>query len=36
MEKVRDDPAWHYEEWHTTHNVLRDGPQRVLELLRDL
>ncbi|MDI6100355.1 alpha/beta fold hydrolase [Actinoplanes sp. NEAU-A12] len=36
MVKVRDDPAWHYEEWDTTHNVLRDGPDRVLGLLRDL
>lgn len=33
MAKVRNDPAWHYEEWPTTHNVLRDGPQRVLDLL---
>ena len=36
MAKVRHDPAWHYEEWPTTHNVLRDGPQRVLDLLHDL
>ena len=36
MEKVGKDPAWHYEEWPTTHNVLRDGPERVLGLLRDL
>ncbi|MFI5931028.1 alpha/beta hydrolase [Actinoplanes sp. NPDC051494] len=33
MEKLRDDPAWHYEEWPTRHNVLHDGPRRVLEFL---
>jgi hypothetical protein len=33
MAKVRDDPAWRYEEWHTSHNVLRDGPDRVVDLL---
>jgi pimeloyl-ACP methyl ester carboxylesterase len=33
MAKVRDDPAWRYEEWHTSHNVLRDGPERVVDLL---
>lgn len=36
MDRVRDDPDWQYVEWPTTHNVLRDGPGRVLELLRDL
>lgn len=36
MAKVRDDPAWRYEEWHTSHNVLRDGPDRVVELLRSV
>ncbi|MEV6488325.1 alpha/beta fold hydrolase [Actinoplanes sp. NPDC051633] len=36
MERVRNDPDWHYEEWPTTHNVLRDGPGRVLSLLTDL
>ncbi|MBL7257890.1 alpha/beta hydrolase [Paractinoplanes lichenicola] len=36
MDRLRHDPAWHYEEWPTTHNVLRDGPERVLGLLRDL
>ena len=33
MAKVRDDPTWRYEEWHTSHNVLRDGPDRVVDLL---
>lgn len=33
MAKVRNDPAWRYEEWHTSHNVLRDGPDRVVDLL---
>jgi pimeloyl-ACP methyl ester carboxylesterase len=36
MDRVRDDPAWQYEEWPTTHNVLRDGPDRVLNLITDL
>ncbi|MDY7085411.1 MAG: alpha/beta fold hydrolase [Actinomycetota bacterium] len=36
MQRLRDDPDWHYEEWPVTHNVLRDGPGRVLDLLRDL
>jgi pimeloyl-ACP methyl ester carboxylesterase len=36
MAKVRDDPAWRYEEWPTSHNVLRDGPDRVVGLLRSL
>jgi pimeloyl-ACP methyl ester carboxylesterase len=33
MAKVRDDPDWRYEEWHTSHNVLRDGPTAVVNLL---
>ncbi len=33
MAKVRDDPAWRYDGWHTSHNVLRDGPDRVVDLL---
>lgn len=33
MAKVRDDPAWRYEEWHSSHNVLREGPGRVVDLL---
>lgn len=36
MDRVRDDPDWQYVEWPTTHNVLRDGPERVLSLLGDL
>ncbi|GAB2571567.1 esterase [Paractinoplanes abujensis] len=36
MDRLRHDPDWHYEEWPVTHNVLRDGPERVLGLLRDL
>jgi pimeloyl-ACP methyl ester carboxylesterase len=36
MERLRNGPDWHYEEWPTTHNVLRDGPGRVLNLIRDL
>jgi pimeloyl-ACP methyl ester carboxylesterase len=36
MDRLRDDPDWRYEEWPTTHNVLRDGPERVLGMLRDL
>jgi len=26
-------PAWTFHEWDTRHNVMHDGPQRVLELL---
>ena len=36
MELVRDDPAWEYVEWRTSHDVLRDGPERVLGLLDGL
>ena len=36
MERLRDEPGWEYQEWPTTHNVLRDGPERVLALLADL
>ncbi|GAB7190026.1 alpha/beta fold hydrolase [Kineococcus sp. NUM-3379] len=36
MAAVRDDPRWEYQEWPTTHDVLRDGPERVLALLGDL
>ncbi|MEU4623552.1 alpha/beta hydrolase family protein [Actinoplanes sp. NPDC023801] len=36
MAKVRDDPAWRYEEWPVSHNVLRDGPDRVAGLLLSL
>lgn len=33
MDKVRNDPDWRYEEWHTSHNVLRDGPTEVVNVL---
>lgn len=33
MAKVRHDPAWRYEERHTSHNVLRDSLDRVVDLL---
>ncbi len=32
-QRVAADPAWTYHEWDTRHNVMHDGPQRVLELL---
>jgi len=32
-QRVAADPAWSYHEWDTRHNVLHDGPRRVLELL---
>jgi pimeloyl-ACP methyl ester carboxylesterase len=36
MKRVREEPGWDYREWPTTHNVLRDGPDRVMSLLEDL
>lgn len=35
-EKVSADPAWTVHHWHTRHNVMHDGPERVLELIVDL
>ncbi len=32
-QRVAADPAWAYHEWDTRHDVMHDGPQRVLELL---
>lgn len=32
--RITADPAWTYLEWPTRHNVLHDGPRRLLELLR--
>ena len=32
-ERLEADPDWTVHRWHTAHNVLRDGPARVLELL---
>ncbi len=34
MHRVKGDPAWHYQEWPVRHNVLADGPDRVLLPLR--
>jgi hypothetical protein len=36
VERVRSAPGWTVHEWPTPHNVLRDGPERVLDLLADL
>jgi hypothetical protein len=30
---VRADPAWTVHEWPTGHDVLADGPDRLLQLL---
>lgn len=35
-ERVRADPGWTLHEWATRHNVMHDGPERVLELLLGL
>ncbi len=35
-QRAATDPAWTYREWDTRHNVMHDGPQRVLELLLPL
>lgn len=32
-ERLAADPAWTVHRWDTTHNVLRDGPQRLFDLL---
>jgi pimeloyl-ACP methyl ester carboxylesterase len=32
-ERLRHTPGWQVHEWQTRHNVLHDGPARVLELL---
>lgn len=32
-DRLADDPAWTVQRWETRHNVLHDGPQRVLSLL---
>ena len=32
-QRVRTDPAWTVHEWPTPHDVLADGPDRLLELL---
>jgi pimeloyl-ACP methyl ester carboxylesterase len=34
--RLRTDPAWTVHRWDTRHNVLWDGPGRVLELLATL
>jgi pimeloyl-ACP methyl ester carboxylesterase len=33
VERVRADPAWTVHEWPTGHDVLAEGPDRLLELL---
>lgn len=33
-ERVAADPAWELHRWDTRHNVLHDGPDRLLDLLR--
>jgi pimeloyl-ACP methyl ester carboxylesterase len=33
VERVRADPAWTVHEWPTGHDVLADGPDRLLQLL---
>jgi hypothetical protein len=33
VEQVRADPAWTVHEWPTRHDVLAEGPERLLELL---
>ena len=34
--RIAADPAWDYHEWPTRHNVLHEGPHRLLELLLDI
>jgi pimeloyl-ACP methyl ester carboxylesterase len=33
LERIRATPGWTVHEWPTTHDVLADGPDRVVELL---
>jgi pimeloyl-ACP methyl ester carboxylesterase len=35
-DKVRHDPAVRFLQWDTTHNVLREGPDRLVELLLEV
>lgn len=35
-DRARADPDMHVHEWPTTHNVLREGPGRLLDLIIDL
>ncbi len=36
MRRVRNDPSWRYQEWPVRHNMLAEGPERILELLNHL
>lgn len=36
VDKVRADPQFVVHDWQTRHNVMHDGPDRVLDLLTDL
>jgi hypothetical protein len=31
--RAREDPSFETHEWDTTHNVLADGPDRVIGLI---
>jgi hypothetical protein len=33
-ERLRDDPGWQVEAWPAGHNVVRDAPERFLEVLK--
>ncbi len=35
-QRIAADPAWTSHRWPTRHNVLHEGPQRVLDLLRQV
>ena len=35
-QRAREEPGFVVHEWDTRHNVMSDGPERVLDLLRDL
>ncbi len=34
--RIAADPTWNYHQWPTRHNVLHEGPDRLLELLLDI
>lgn len=35
-DRAQADPQMQVDKWDTTHNVLRDGPDRLFDLIIDL
>lgn len=36
VERIREQPGWTFHRWDARHNVMHDGPDRVLDLLVDV